>query len=229
MQTMADKIIRFNTHLVFEGALPKGIRIMNPFREQPGVVDVMTQFYHKFYNDHAQRRIIIGINPGRFGAGITGIPFTDSHRLADPCGIVIPGIKTYETSSVFVYDVIAAYGGPKAFYKDFFIGAMSPLGFTAQKADGKEVNYNYYDSKALTDAVYEFMVTNIHKQIGLGMGREICYCLGTGKNADFLSRLNEKEGFFEKIVPLEHPRFIMQYRLKRKQEYIDKYLEAFSI
>ena len=228
MLSFAEHIIRFNTHLAFTGKLPAGIRIMNPFQEQPGVVETMTKFYKKFYNDHHPRRMIVGINPGRLGAGLTGVPFTDSHRLADPCGIIIPGIKTFEPSSVFVYDVIAAYGGPEAFYRDFYIGSMSPLGFTALKPGGKEVNYNYYDSKALTAAVYDFMVSNIHKQLDFGMDRSVGYCLGTGKNAAFLTQLNEKERFFKKIVPLEHPRFVMQYRNKRKQEYIDKYLAAFS-
>ncbi len=35
MQTMADKIIDFNTHLSYHGKLPAGIRIMNPFAENP--------------------------------------------------------------------------------------------------------------------------------------------------------------------------------------------------
>ncbi|RPE08335.1 SMUG2 DNA glycosylase family protein [Chitinophaga lutea] len=229
MKTMADKIIHFNTHLVYKGTLPPGIRIMNPFREQPGVVDIMTTFYKKFYNDTHTRKLILGINPGRFGAGVTGIPFTDSHRLADPCGIIIPGIKTYEPSSVFVYDVIAAYGGPKAFYHDFYIGAICPLGFTSQKPGGKEVNYNYYDSKALTDAVLEFMLDSLRKQLAFGLDTRVAYVLGTGKNAAFIQKLNEQYRFFERIEPLEHPRFVMQYRLKRKEEYINKYLEAFHL
>lgn len=228
METTAEKIIHFNSHLAFTGKLPPGIRIMNPFREQPGVMDIMQQFYRKFYDDNRPRQMIVGINPGRFGAGVTGVPFTDSQRLADPCGIVIPGVRTFEPSSVYVYDVIAAYGGPERFYGDFYIGSMSPLGFTALKPGGKEVNYNYYDSKALTDAVYDFMISSLRKQLQMGIDQRIGYCLGTGKNADFVIKLNKKEKFFEEIVPLEHPRFIMQYRSKRKQEYIDKYLAAFS-
>ncbi|MBO9154263.1 uracil-DNA glycosylase family protein [Chitinophaga sp. GCM10012297] len=228
MQTFADKIIHFNTHLHYTGKLPQGINIMNPFAEQPVVVDIMKQFYKKFYNDTHARRMIIGINPGRFGAALTGVPFTDSKRLEDPCGIKFPGPPSYEVSSVYVYDMIAAYGGPAAFYKDFYIGAMSPLGFTVDKPGGKVVNYNYYDSKALTDAVYDFMLENLRKQTAFGIDRTVGYCLGTGKNADFILRLNGKEKFFDRIIPLEHPRFIMQYKLKKKQDYIDKYLAAFA-
>ena len=90
------------------------------------------------------------------------------------------------------------------------------------------MNYNYYDSKALTEAVYDFMLENLRRQLAFGIDRSIGYCLGTGKNADFIQRLNEKEKFFDRIIPLEHPRFIMQYKLKKKQEYIDKYLRAFG-
>ncbi len=86
----------------------------------------MEQFYRKFYGDHHQRRMIIGINPGRFGAALSGVPFTDSARLAAPCGISYPGFKSYEVSSVFVYDVVAAFGGPEAFYRDVYIGSMCP-------------------------------------------------------------------------------------------------------
>jgi hypothetical protein len=47
--------------------------------------------------------------------------------------------------------------------------------------------------------------------------------LGTGANYEFLSRLNEEEGFFEKLLAVEHPRFIMQYRRKRVDEFLAKY------
>ncbi|HEY1165830.1 MAG TPA: DUF4918 domain-containing protein, partial [Chitinophaga sp.] len=57
---------------------------------------------------------------------------------------------------------------------------------------------------------------------------KVCYCMGTGKNVAFLQGLNEREHFFEQIIPLEHPRFVMQYKLKTKQVYVDKYLEAFA-
>ncbi|KAA2238435.1 SMUG2 DNA glycosylase family protein [Chitinophaga agrisoli] len=228
MSTFADHVIQFNLSLDFKGKLPPGIQIMNPFREQGAIADVMQQFYKKFYNDHRTRRMILGINPGRLGSGSTGVPFSDTKRLADECGIHITGFKTHEPSSVFVYDVIHAYGGVQPFYQDFYIGSVCPLGFTADAANGKVVNYNYYDSKALTTAVYELIVTSIRRQLQFGIDRKVGYCMGTGKNAAFLQALNEKEGFFEQVIPLEHPRFVMQYKAKSKQEYVDKYLAAFE-
>lgn len=226
--TFADRVIDFNKHVHFEGKLPAGIRIMNPFKEDQNIIPVSSAFYKKFYDDHTIRHLILGINPGRFGAGVTGVPFTDTKRLKNECGIPYTGKETHEPSSVFVYEMIHAFGGVKAFYKKIYINSMSPLGFTSIAPNGKEINYNYYDSKALMDAVYDFIVENIRKQIAIGVKTDVCFCFGTGKNEKFLKQLNDKEQFFGKIVALEHPRFIVQYKSKTKQLYIDKYLKAFA-
>lgn len=225
--TFADRVIRFNQQVHFTGTLPPGIRIMNPYREEPEALAISTAFYKKFYDDHAIRHLILGINPGRFGGGVTGVPFTDTKRLKQECGIPYTGKDTHEPSSVFVYEMIQAFGGVADFYSKIYINSMSPLGFTAVQPNGKEVNYNYYDSPELTDAVYDFMVNNIRRQIGMGVKTDVCFCFGTGKNERFLRKLNDAYGFFGRIVALEHPRFIVQYKSKSKQVYIDKYLAAF--
>lgn len=226
--TFADKVIAFNKQVHFDGKLPKGIRIMNPFREDDTILSISSAFYKKFYSDHKKRHLILGINPGRFGSGVTGVPFTDTKRLKSECGIPYTGKETHEPSSVYVYDVIRAFGGVKAFYKKIYIHYICPLGFTSVGPNGKEINYNYYDSKELTEAVYDFIIDNIKKQIEIGVYTDVCFCFGTGKNEKFLRQLNEKYAFFDKIVALEHPRFIMQYKNKTKQLYIDKYLQAFG-
>ena len=221
----AEKIIQFNAQLSYSGDLPDGIQIMNPFEENPAVPQLSAQFYRKYYSDNRPRRIILGINPGRHGAGLTGIPFTDPKRLAEQCGIPFNGPKAHEPSSVFVYDVIAAYGGLDAFFGDFYINSPCPLGFTKNNEQGKPINYNYYDSKALTNAVYDFILENMEKHLALGVLRDKAYCLGTGQNFKFLDKLNREKGYFEQLIPLEHPRFIMQYKSKEKALYIERYLE----
>jgi hypothetical protein len=226
--TFADKVIAFNKQVQFEGKLPAGIRIMNPFRENAAIIPLSAAFYKKFYDDHHKRHLILGINPGRFGGGVTGVPFTDTKRLKNECGIPYTGKETHEPSSVFVYDVIEAFGGVKAFYEKIYINSICPLGFTSVGPNGKEINYNYYDSKELMAAVYDFIINNIRKQIALGVDTDVCFCFGTGKNEKFLKQLNEEQQFFGKIVALEHPRFVVQYKSKLKQEYIDKYLRAFG-
>lgn len=47
-------------------------------------------------------------------------------------------------------------------------------------------------------------------------------CLGKGENFRFLQELS----IFNRIAPLEHPRFIMQYRAKSADRYVADYLEA---
>ena len=227
MKTFADRVIQFNKTIAFTEKLPAGIRIMNPFAENENALPASTAFYKKYYNDTHKRHLILGINPGRFGAGLTGVPFTDPKRLKSECHIPYNGKDTHEPSSVFIYEMINAFGGPEAFYSKFYIHSVCPLGFTAEIENGKEVNYNYYDSKELQNAVYSFIVDNIRAQIAMGVYTDTCFCFGTGKNEKFLRRLNDEYHFFKNIVALEHPRFIMQYKAKTKQDYIDKYLKAF--
>jgi len=229
VETFAEKIILFCRELHFNSPLPSGISVMNPFGENTETLSVVSAFYRKYYSDNRSRRIILGINPGRFGAGVTGIPFTDTVRLKEKCGLSISGIKTYETSSVFIYEMIDMYGGPEKFYGDYFISSVSPLGFTQTRSGGKEVNFNYYDSRELSEAIVDFAVESVNKQLSFGINREICFCLGTGKNFRFLSKLNSQFNFFEKIVPLEHPRFIMQYRSKQKNFYLKMYIEKLGV
>jgi len=226
--TFAEKVIQFNKQLDFDGKLPDGIRIMNPFKENPQVNVIMEQFYKKYYDDNNRRHLILGINPGRFGSGVTGIPFTDSKRLKSVCKIDYAGKETHEPSSVFVYEMIDAFGGPDYFYQNFYIHSICPLGFTSMKPGGREINYNYYDSPALTAAVYDFIIENIWKQMDMGVNTDTCFCFGNGKNEKFLRKLNDKEHFFKNIIALEHPRFIMQYKARSKDVYIKKYIDAFN-
>src|SRR5882757_1409878 len=97
--TFAGKVIRFIKELSYTGnPLPPAIRIMNPYREFEGTMDIAAAFYRKYYDDNEPRSIILGINPGRFGAGVTGIPFTDSKRLISGCHIPHNGKATHEPS-----------------------------------------------------------------------------------------------------------------------------------
>ena len=228
MKNFADKVNAFNKSLLFEGALPAGITTMNPFKEDKNIITTSSAFYNKYYSDNNARHLILGINPGRFGAGITGIPFTDPKRLIEKCGLLYNGESAHEPSSVFVYEVIDAFGGTEAFYKKFYINSICPLGFTSISKKNKIVNYNYYDSKALTRAVYDFINQSIQQQLAFGIKTDTVFCFGMGKNEKFLLALNNEKKYFNKIVALPHPRYIMQYKSKSKQAYIDLYLAAFS-
>lgn len=228
--TFADKIIQFNNHVHYTGEpLPAGIRIMNPFKESNDALAISETFYQKYYDDDFPRSLILGINPGRFGAGLTGIPFTDPKRLVSDCQLPYSGKAMHEPSSVFIYEVIEAFGGPAVFYKAFHINSLCPLGFVKMDEVGREKNYNYYDDKQLSTTVEPFIIQNIRDQAALGTHTNVCICLGTGKNESFLRGLNKRFNFFNEIIALEHPRFVMQYKSKQKQFYIEKYLTAFEV
>ncbi len=230
MKTIAESVVAFNKSLSFTGVLPKGINLLNPFKNNPAILKISEEFYGKYYNDTKPRRMILGINPGRHGAGVTGIPFSDTKRLKEFCGINITQFSSHELSSVFIYDMIMACGGVRKFYNKFYINSICPLGFTSSGTTGtREKNYNYYDSPALYKAMYPFIVKSIRRQIAFGFSSEVCYCMGMGTNYKFFRKINENEKLFNEIIPLEHPRFIMQYRLKKKDEYIKKYLEALKL
>ena len=226
-RTIADHIIAFNKALRFPYPLPDGVRVMNPFLE-PAAWAASSAFYKKYYDDHRPRRLILGINPGRFGAGLTGVPFTDPKRLRDACCIDYDGKQAHEPSSEFIYEMIKNYGGPEDFYREFYINSVCPLGFTAEGKNGGDVNLNYYDRAGLSATVRPFALGSIRKQLAFTGLADVCFCLGIGKNADYLHRLNKEYRLFGRIVPLEHPRYIMQYRAKAKSDYIRQYLEAFA-
>lgn len=219
----SEKVIAFNDDLFFLDPLPEGFQVLNPFVENQETKVVMRKFYEKFYNDTKERKFIIGINPSRHGAGVTGVPFTDTKRLESVCGIKMETAYTHEVSSVFVYDMIQEYGGPESFYNEFYINSPFPLAIVRQTKGGKWLNANYYDDKKLFEAVKEYMIESLKKHIDLGLDTTEVYVLGK-KNADFIQKLNDEAKLFGKLIALEHPRFIQQYKYKERQLYIDKYI-----
>ena len=221
-QNFAARVLDFNSRLEITETLPAGVSVINPFSHEE-TLRVSSAFYEKYYSDEAERVAIFGINPGRFGAGVTGVPFTDPAKLEIDCGITNSFDKKAEASSNFVYEVVNAWGGPEAFYQHYFIGGVCPLGFLK---DGK--NYNFYDSPALRDAVLPFIVRKVWEQIELGLGREVCYILGKGQNFAFFEKLNKQHQFFERLVALPHPRWVMQYRFKRRHEFADEFVQILT-
>ena len=199
---------------------PGDISVLDPYTE-PEIRNVYKKFYKKYFNDSKRRIIIFGINPGRFGGGITGIPFTDSFNLKKRCQIDsnIPIKK--ELSSKFIYEMIDAYGSIHQFYKNFFISSICPYGFTL---NGK--NINYYDDIKLFDKWKNKIVEWIRFQIEHIGSNKTCVIIGKGKNQKFFELLNKEYKFFDEIIALPHPRWILQYRSKHKNFYIENYIKT---
>lgn len=219
---LADKILKFYDNLVLPDLADYDVEILAPFQHAEAKA-AMSDFFSRYYNDAQPRVMLIGINPGRFGGGTTGIPFTDPINLEKYCGISNEFPKRHELSSKFMYDMIQAYGGPAAFYSNYYFYSVSPVGFTK---DGK--NFNYYDNKKLKGVLEPFIIDAFEKHFNMGMSTEVAYSLGQGKNLTELNEINLKYKFFKKVLPLPHPRWIMQYRLKKKDLFIRQYIKTLT-
>ena len=220
--TFANRALDFYANIGTIDGLTPSIQVMNPYAK-PDIQQYVESFLKKFFSDSGDRIYVFGINPGRFGAGITGVTFTDPVALEQYCGIPNEIEKRREVSSVFVYEFIRFWGGVGKFYRDFFLTAVSPLGFTRNGT-----NYNYYDDQKVFTALRPFIVRSLKDQLAFGARRDAAILFGTGKNQKIFTELNEEYGFFNRVYALEHPRFIMQYRRKRLREYLEKYRDAFS-
>ena len=219
--TFAERAFQFYKSLA-SPHVPRGVTVMNPYADEH-IQRYVRLFLERYFSDNHERTLILGINPGRFGAGITGVTFTDPVALVDECGIPNDLARKRELSSRFIYSVINHLGGPEAFFRRFLLSAVCPLGFTRR---GK--NLNYYDDRKLERAVTPFIVASIDQQIALGCRRDRVIVLGRGKNAKFLKRLNDEHRWFESVHPLDHPRFILQYRTRQAESYIADYERVLS-
>lgn len=220
--TFGSRVLNFYTSIGAIVGLPSHIQVMNPYA-RPDIQRYVKRFLKKFFSDNRKRVYVFGINPGRFGAGVTGVTFTDPVALEQYCGIPNELEQRREVSSEFMYEFIQRWGGVRKFYRAFFLTAVSPLGFTRNGT-----NYNYYDDQRVYAILKPFIVRTLNDQLALGARREAAILLGTGTNHRVFTALNHEHRFFSRVYALEHPRFIMQYRRRRLRQYLEKYRAAFS-
>ncbi len=221
--TFGKKVLEFYKDLDFSvSGIPDGIEVMNPMKDEQ-VQRLNEQFYSKYYNDTNPRIFLIGINPGRFGGGLTAIPFTDPIHLENTLEIKNDLPKRHELSSRFVYDVVQHFGGPDIFFRTCYLTAVSPLGFVMNQK-----NINYYDNNFLVKQYEPQFIKWLKQQIKFGANTKIAFSLGRGKNHDYLKRINEQNLLFDKILALPHPRWVMQYRYKKRYEFVEFYCDQIS-
>ncbi len=218
--TFGERAKSFFSDLQVPNNLPASISPIFPIRS--GAHVYFDAFADAYLNDENERVFVLGINPGRFGSGVTGIPFTDPVQLELSLGIRNELKKRQELSSSFIYLLIKRAGGPKKFYERFYLGAVCPVGFLR---NGK--NLNYYDDAELLKRISPYIRDSLRAQKKLGAKRTLVI-LGKGKHAKIFSQLNKEFEFFDKIVFLEHPRYVMQYKRKKLEEYIEKYLRTLN-
>ncbi|WP_375418813.1 uracil-DNA glycosylase family protein [uncultured Hymenobacter sp.] len=220
----ADRLLRFLTEFPLPPSpLPNAVQAESPYRE-PAAAALLTQFAQKYYADDQPRVAVLGINPGRLGGGRTGIAFTDPGALTEFCGIAhaLPR-QAPELSSTFVYQVVTELGGPASFYQHFYLGSVYPLTLLRNG-----LNYNYYDAPALTAALWPDMQLSLRQQVReLGVRAGVVVCLGK-RNGLFLQKLNGELELFGRVVVLDHPRFLMQYRRKDLAANVSRYVAALA-
>lgn len=208
----------FNTIEPSNDKLPQDVDWLYPYGQKE-VQECVSSFADKYYAGSHDRTFLFGINPGRFGAGVTGVSFTDPVQM-NRIGVENDFDQRAELSSQFIYEMIDALGGAEPFYNSFYIGSVCPLGFVK---DGK--NLNYYDEKPLETALTDWITEQIEAQIDFGANREIAYSIGKGKNLKFLEKLNKQHGWFKRIDTIPHPRWVMQYRRKQKPQILESIIE----
>ncbi len=215
------RYLRFIRNLEVPKNLPDDTEILHPHTKK-GVLEGMEAFFQLYYNDNNKRVFLVGINPGRFGCGVTGIHFTDPELLRTSCRIKSSLEGKSELSALFIHEMIAYCGGVELFFSRFFLTALSPIGFLWE---GK--NRNYYDTPNLKKALKPWMVKSFKEQVSVG-AEDVGFSLGQGENFKILKTWNEEYHFFKEVRALPHPRWVMQYRRKEKQKHLEEYRQALS-
>lgn len=202
-------------------------KIVNPYKQER-IIKIVEVFYNKYFDDNHNRYLILGASPARRGTSATGIPFEDEEHIYKLTGESINNFYINKNSSNFLYDVMEDYGGIDKFYSDFFLRFVCPLGIVNINNKNNEVNVNYYENRKLQSYLNDFIKKSLDELIKIGINREVCYCIGSGENYQYLLKLNEENHYFKRIVALEHPRYIMQYNKDKTAFYMNKYLNELN-
>jgi hypothetical protein len=138
---LAEKLKeRYMSSTIFDD---EDITVLNDFLDN---WENIKQFNEKYYAEGYPETVLCGINPGKNGAGKTGVPFLDFSSLSK----LMEGVDRVDTerSAQFFYNIVEEFGAAK-FYRSFYVTNISWVGFTK---DGN--NKNYYE---LSDPVKDFI------------------------------------------------------------------------
>ncbi len=173
------------------------------------------EFHKKYIQPNSPKIVMCGINPGRKGAGITGIPFIDTYSLSK----MLPDIinPKSEKSAKFFFSIIEEFGIDK-FYKNIHFTNMSWLGF--YKLDnGINVNYN-----SLSEEIQNYLIDKFVEEMDF-INPEVIIPIGDIVNWELLFNLKEKNRLKAEIGPrLYHP----AYRLVERKTYIETLTKYFD-
>ena len=113
-------------------------------------------FYKNYITKNQPKTFLVGINPGKNGAGKTGIPFIDYNSLSK----IIKNVDKNESekSSKFIFEIIEHFGIDK-FYKHIHLTNICPLGFYDLKTK-RNINYN-----TLPTHIAQYLLENFIEEV----------------------------------------------------------------
>ena len=178
----------------------------------------IVEFHKKYVEPNSPKIVICGINPGRNGAGLTGIPFIDFASLSQ----MLPCIKKndWEQSANFFFSIIQEFG-IETFYRNFHVTNISWFGFS--RID-KSKNVNYYEipteiQKYLINKFVEEMAF-INPDYIIPLAEHVSWELDSLKKQD---KIKAKIG-----TRLNHPAWVMAHRRKDLNTWRKKYVDTLS-
>ena len=133
------------------------------------------RFNEKYYKGSYPKTVLCGINPGKNGAGKTGIPFIDFSSLSK----LLDGVEKTDTerSAQFFYDIVQEIGADR-FYRSFYVTNISWLGFIK---DGK--NVNYYDlsdkSKKFIYKMFQYEIKQVSPTTIISMSGKVKHTISS--------------------------------------------------
>lgn len=168
-------------------------------------------FCKKYYTDSVPRVVICGINPGRYGACKTGIPFLDYQSLSK----LITGIdrQDSERSADFFFQVIHQFGVAD-FFNSFYVTNVSSVGYSSK---GKNFNYNN-----LPDSALEVVERNFLVEMEIVQPTHVI-AVGIVVQQTLHKRLSTR---VDCTICLPHPSWIAAYRSRETNKWLDYYLLA---
>ncbi len=207
MKTLVDNYLNFSREFVQQNKEKLNecdIEILSDFLDNE--INIR-KFYVKYVENNNPKIVLCGINPGRFGAGKTGVSFLDFQSLQK----ILPNISRndHEKSGSFFYGVIEEIGVDK-FYKNVYVTNLSCVGFQNLKT---KKNMNYY--QICSKIQYE-LFDNFIKEMNI-IKPDIIIPLSQWVNWDLDNLKKENRLDFEIGKRLNHP----AYSKVTKESYID--------
>ena len=170
-------------------------------------------FSERYYGNSVPRIMICGINPGRLGAGKTGIPFLDFGSLSQ----LIPSMERLdsENSAGFFFQVVKSFGA-ESFFKAFHVTNFSSVGYLKGG-----VNFNYHD---LPQAALETVERNFLEEVRVVKPTHV---VSLGKEVHQSMRKLLPAGI-DCSLRLPHPSWIATYRSNDMDHWVLRYREALA-